>query len=328
MCLLLTQTKQSPVLSNEWLTDFYNSNSDGVGVIHANNGDLVIRKILPTCAADFISFYHSEIAGRDCAFHLRMRTHGEIDLANCHPYEVLNRAQHGIDLWLMHNGILSSGNASDPSKSDTWHYINDYIKPMLAANPDFAFHPSFSEIVGDHIGSTNKFVLMDNEGRMTVINEGAGVYWAGLWLSNTYAWSASDSASRKPQHSAKKAKKQAKEKPIERVSYLSAKYGYGYQYGANSYYDDENENALELDIQQYLDDLMYGGFYNAATLPLDICLDFINEFSFDDFADLVIMTLDRNINEEWFIRAISDFTQARAAFPYLGRKTQTELFYE
>jgi predicted glutamine amidotransferase len=127
MCLLVTQSSSSPILSDAWLEDFYDFNSDGVGVMFANNGDLVIKKILPKSAKEFIQFYRSDIQGRDCAFHLRMRTHGEIDLSNCHPYEVLNRAEHGIDLWLMHNGILSTGNKANPKMSDTWHYINDFL---------------------------------------------------------------------------------------------------------------------------------------------------------------------------------------------------------
>jgi predicted glutamine amidotransferase len=143
MCLLVTQSKSSPVLSDALLTDFYDANSDGVGVMFANGGDLVIKKIIPKNAAEFIQFYRADIQGRDCAFHLRMRTHGEIDLINCHPYEVLNRAEHGIDLWLMHNGVLSTGNRANVKLSDTWHYINDYLKPMLTGNPDFAFHPAF-----------------------------------------------------------------------------------------------------------------------------------------------------------------------------------------
>jgi hypothetical protein len=209
MCLLVTQSSSSPVLSDAWLENFYDYNSDGVGVMFSNNGDLVIKKIIPKNAQEFIQFYRADIQGRDCAFHLRMRTHGAIDLLNCHPYEVLNRAEHGIDLWLMHNGILSTGNKANEKMSDTWHYINDYLKPMLAGNPDFAFHPAFKALVADHIGGSNKFVLMDNEGRSVVINESAGVYWAGLWLSNTYAWDASKSAG-KNRVNAKKAKKQAK----------------------------------------------------------------------------------------------------------------------
>jgi hypothetical protein len=192
-----------------------------------NHGDLIIRKVLPQSAKEFIDFYHSEIAGRDCAFHLRMRTHGDIDLDNCHPYEVLTRSVHGIDLWLMHNGILSTGNKADETKSDTWHYINDYLKPMLSANPDFTFTPAFAEIVGEHIGASNKFILMDNEGRQTVVNQSSGVYWAGLWLSNTYAWSATRSASKSPIKGHKKQVKQSKEKPDPKPIYTS-KYASNY----------------------------------------------------------------------------------------------------
>ena len=212
MCLLITQNKNSQKLSNEWLEDFYTSNSDGLGVMYAQNNELIVEKFLPKNAKDLAHFYKNHIAGRDCAYHFRMRTHGDIDLFNCHPYEVLNKKEHGLDLWLMHNGILSTGNKADTTKSDTWHYIRDYLRPMLIDNPDFAFHPSFAQIVGSHISTSNKFVLMDNSGRMVTINQEQGVYWGGLWLSNTYAWSASNSASDKPTNSAKQAKKQAKEK--------------------------------------------------------------------------------------------------------------------
>lgn len=239
MCLLVTQKSTSPVLSNEWLMDFYSTNSDGAGVMYSKDGSLIIEKTLPKTAQDFIEFYHSHIKGKNCAFHLRMKTHGHIDLENCHPYEVLNTQDHGMDLWLMHNGILSTGNKADITKSDTWHYIRDYLRPMLIENPEFAFHPSFSDIVGKHIGSSNKFVLMDNQGRIATINQEAGVYWAGLWLSNTYAWSASASASDKPTISAKEAKKQAKEKPVK-FKPLAKSYNYSYSYG--DYYDASNSS--------------------------------------------------------------------------------------
>jgi hypothetical protein len=193
MCLLITQSQHSPKLSDAWLEDFYDYNSDGVGVMYVNNGNLVIEKVLPENAHQFVAFYREHIEGRDCAFHLRMRTHGDTDLENCHPYEVLNQAEHGIDLWLMHNGVLATGNSKDTSKSDTWHYIRDYLRPMLADNPGYAFTQGFADIIGTHIGSSNKFVLMDDQGRVAVINRSSGVYWAGLWLSNTYAWTAAKS---------------------------------------------------------------------------------------------------------------------------------------
>jgi hypothetical protein len=189
--------KENAPLSTAWLNDFYASNQDGVGVMYAERNELIIKKILPVSAADFVDFYRSEIQGKRCAFHLRMRTHGNTDLTNCHPYKLLDHATHGVDMALMHNGILSTGNARDTTKSDTWHYIRDILRPLLKNNPDYAFTKGFADLVGAHIGYSNKFVIMDSRGRMATVNKGAGVFFAGLWLSNTYAWSAPTEASKK-----------------------------------------------------------------------------------------------------------------------------------
>ena len=131
MCLLITQSNKSPALSDAWLEDFYSYNADGVGVMYSLDNQLIVEKILPKNAEDFVHFYRNNIQGKNCAFHLRMRTHGDIDLTNCHPYEVLNRSEHGIDLWLMHNGILSTGNKADDKKSDTWQLHFCYAGAFL-----------------------------------------------------------------------------------------------------------------------------------------------------------------------------------------------------
>ena len=144
MCLLVVQPASAPSLTQEWLEDFYSSNADGVGIMRSVDGELLIEKILPKNAQEFVDFYTNHIDGYDCAFHLRMKTHGNIDMENCHPYEVFNSAEHGLDVWLMHNGILGTGNAGDVTKSDTWHYIRDYLRPMLANNLDFAFTDAFA----------------------------------------------------------------------------------------------------------------------------------------------------------------------------------------
>jgi len=191
MCLLINQPKNLPAISNEWLTDFYYYNSDGIGVMYSNGrGRLVVQKALPRDEGELIEFYHRFIAGKACAWHLRMRTHGGIDLANCHPYPVLNFKQHGIDLQIMHNGVLHTGNHADDSMSDTHHFVARFLTPILADNPSLIFNKAFQELLADQIGAANKFILVDSLGRTVVINESAGVRWGGLWLSNTYAWSA------------------------------------------------------------------------------------------------------------------------------------------
>jgi hypothetical protein len=263
-----------------------------------------------------------------------MRTHGAIDLLNCHPYEVLNRAEHGIDLWLMHNGILSTGNKANPKMSDTWHYIADYLRPMLAGNPDFAFHPAFKALIEDHIGGSNKFVIMDNEGRQVVINESAGVYWAGLWLSNTYAWDASSSASKNRVNS-KKAKKQAKEIPETRSVYKNP-YGsyhlwdddfrsynasYGVDAGSYGIYK-KPDHDVDYVIEQNLDDLEYYGI--AHTVTVGQALDFVDVFGIDGFLDVIDQAIDHQIDAGWFDKVITDHKVARECFPYLGRYQEAQ----
>jgi len=197
MCLLHTHNADTK-LSDEWIKDFYIINPDGIGVMYSENDEagvprLVVKKFLPKTAADAVQIYNENIKGRDCAVHWRMATHGDIDMVNCHPYEVVGYDQ-ADPIYFMHNGVLSNGNWKDKSKSDTWWYAHDYLKPLLdpsmGGDPNLAFKAPFKEILGDSIGSSNKFVLMDRFGNMAIINEDAGVHWNGMWLSNTYAWSA------------------------------------------------------------------------------------------------------------------------------------------
>lgn len=313
MCLLITQKNNAPKLSDIWLRDFYTRNADGVGVMYAQNNKLVIKKIIPKNADEFIQFYRDYIQSRACAWHLRMRTHGDIDLLNCHPYEVLNRSEHGVDLWLMHNGVLSTGNKANPKFSDTWHYIQNYLKPMLSDNPDFAFHPSFKALIGDHIGVTNKFVLMDNKGRLSVVNEDRGVYWGNLWLSNTYAWSSQDTRSKPVTQ--KLGKKQIAKLPVEKVYkptysgvYPKSSFSSYYNNSYSSYYDDDKQ------IKTYLEDVrIIIGDHDITHFQ---ARNFVREFGIDVFLDVCDSVISGNLTPEWFKKCFTDYKTTRELFPY------------
>lgn len=186
MCLLVSQTASTKFTDN-FIKDVYRLNSDGLGVMYAEKSSLFINRVVPQTEKDFVDFFKDNIEGRDCAWHARMKTHGDIDLANCHPYQVLS-SEEGYPLYLAHNGILATGNAKDKSKSDTWHFIQDYLRPMLLKNPTFFMTDAFADLIGEFIGSGNKFILMDAYGNQVVINEERGVEHEGAWLSNTYAW--------------------------------------------------------------------------------------------------------------------------------------------
>lgn len=182
MCLLTQQTTTTK-FTDEFLADVFTKNSDGLGVMYAEDGKLHVYKCLPATAQDFIDFYRKHADGRNCVWHARMQTHGDIDLENCHPYMVTE------DVWLAHNGILSTGNNADKTKSDTWHFIRNFIRPALQGNPSLLLDKDWQAFIGEMIGKSNKFAMVRADGQVVVINAAAGVNYENAWLSNTYAWS-------------------------------------------------------------------------------------------------------------------------------------------
>lgn len=191
MCLLIQQTKETN-FSDEFLSGVYSRNSDGIGFMWAEDNKLNYYKALPATAKECIEIYREYAQGKDCCVHFRMKTHGNIDLTNCHPYPVFGFKDEEEDaempILLMHNGVLSTGNSADLTKSDTWHYIRNFIRPLLKADPEVMHTEAFQKIVASHIGSSNKFAMMDATGRTVILNRQAGVEYEGAWLSNTYAW--------------------------------------------------------------------------------------------------------------------------------------------
>ncbi len=189
MCLLIHKPA-NVTFTDEELRDFYTRNQDGYGVMYAEDGKLHSQKALGS-VDDWVAFFRSH-EHRELCVHLRMRTHGDIDLTNCHPYPVYGFEGEAVamPMLLMHNGVLATGNAKDPSKSDTWHYIRDWLRPLLNAAPELVHTPQFSKVIGAHIGN-NRFALMTHDGRVQIVNKYQGVEYKGAWFSNTYAWSAS-----------------------------------------------------------------------------------------------------------------------------------------
>ncbi len=181
MCLLVDQSAESN-FTYEFLAGVYRKNSDGLGIMYAEDGEVKVFKHLPKSVDDFINFYDQHAKGRDCIWHARMKTHGDIDMENCHPYKVTD------EIYMAHNGILSAGNDPDEAKSDTWHFINWVLRPALLADPTLLHNHGFQDYIAHMIGSSNKFAFMTAQGDSVVMNVKSGVNFEKSWLSNTYAW--------------------------------------------------------------------------------------------------------------------------------------------
>lgn len=182
MCILIQHDKTSS-FSDELLADFYKHNSDGFGLMYGDGNKIHITKSLGSLE-ETIALYRDLAEGRDCVIHYRMKTHGKIDLTNCHPYRITD------DLWVAHNGILSASNPINQDLSDTWHLIEYILKPIAEQNTDKFFEEDFIIYLESLIGSSNKLAFCHADGRTSIVNRDSGVDYQESWMSNTYAWSA------------------------------------------------------------------------------------------------------------------------------------------
>lgn len=190
MCLILASTaaKVRTVLLTTpgLLRDIYSSNPDGIGAMYiTSKGKLRTPKVLPRTVEEAFAFIR-QLPGddRNLALHFRWKTHGAIDMENCHPYPIVQGQVH-----FMHNGVLAHGNKDDKSKSDTWHYAKNVLTPQLSLSPDLFKVPSWIDFIETDIGRGNRFVFMDNTGEMVIANKDTGIEHDGVWFANTYAWS-------------------------------------------------------------------------------------------------------------------------------------------
>ena len=185
MCLLITgqsaKVRSTLLDTTGLIADIFSSNPDGLGVMYVNRRGLQRTKSLPKNAAEAREFIERlPDDDRQLALHWRWKTHGDIDMENCHPYDI----EAGVSA-MMHNGILHTGNKADPTKSDTWHFTRGYL---AGSTPDTLHDPNFAFLLGEFIGD-NRFAIMTADGRLTVVNQDQGIDHGEVWFSNTYAWS-------------------------------------------------------------------------------------------------------------------------------------------
>ena len=187
MCILMTapsKTLRHVLLGTPGLlASAFESNPDGYGVMYgtAKRGPKIIRKLPKTLAELRQLVEQLPQDDRQVAMHLRWRTHGAIDLSNVHPVAIEGGG------YLMHNGVLDTGNAADKTKSDTWHYARNYLDGAITP----AIHGSrLLKMLGEHIEG-NVFAIMTDDGQISVVNKKRGVEYEGVFFSNTYAWDVS-----------------------------------------------------------------------------------------------------------------------------------------
>lgn len=175
MCIIILNTKNT--LTKETLQESWKSNPDGAGLMYSDGQRLKIFKELKNKDKFFKEYYR--VRGKyplnNIVLHFRIKTHGQIDIHNTHPFRV------NKNLAFCHNGILSCVDVPKDSKLNDTILLNETILKNL---PDgFEQNEAIIKLLEEFIG-LNKIVLLDNLNQYTIINADMGHWKDGNWYSN------------------------------------------------------------------------------------------------------------------------------------------------
>lgn len=203
MCVIIHQPEGSH-LSKERAERLWKKNPDGGGFVFLDNGG----KFGGWKTMEFQEFWklfeqtRSQFPGRDFMLHMRIATHGTVNLDNVHPFRV---DEHTM---MAHNGIIH-GVPDDPTNqlSDTRIFIRDVLPRLPETWLDDEY---LTDMVQEWIGWSKLMFLTNNpklEKKVYILNEEKGTNADGMWFSNgagvykTVVTTAKGSYHRRPDHS-------------------------------------------------------------------------------------------------------------------------------
>lgn len=179
MCLAVFKPAKLGI-SEEYLRNAWQGNSDGAGFAFVRSNKVVIEKGFMG-VKDFLAAYDAAYkANKRSPFliHFRIRTQGDKSQDNTHPFPIKNGA-------LIHNGGLDgTGAAYHVGKSDTCLFA-ERLADKLSYDAVSARVKELSDAVG-----YNKLAMLYDNGKHVILNEGAGHWHNDVWFSNhSYSYS-------------------------------------------------------------------------------------------------------------------------------------------
>lgn len=187
MCVIIHKPANKDFDEKDLRTAFEN-NPDGFGFMYYDETlNKIIAKKSINITEDQIVKIVNRFKDRDVCYHYRYKTHGLINNAQCHPFKVLDKQKHGVDMYFMHNGTI---NTVTPNKdeSDTQAFNRQILKPLLSKKPSLIKSPAFQTMLLHMIGKGSKLCFMFGKGEVIKINAEAGAERHGCWVSNEYSF--------------------------------------------------------------------------------------------------------------------------------------------
>lgn len=188
MCLIVFKRNDRSVFTNRQFKNMIARNNDGLGIMYIEDGRVKHFKTVGSDKEKFKLFQQCRNKVT-YAMHSRYKTHGLINEKNCHPYELLSIDKGDpIDLYVMHNGVLDAPDI-DKDMSDTWHYMEYILKPIIKADIDLLWEsPHIQRMITKAIGGSKLLFMRSDPVKfpILILNSTLGTEKDGCWLSNSH----------------------------------------------------------------------------------------------------------------------------------------------
>lgn len=204
MCVII-QRNPGVILPEEKIWSATQVNSDGYGISFIDRGRIETIKEYPTGGnkPELILKRLQDAPDIPAYVHLRFRTAGKTNTENCHPFTVLTKDTHGLDVQFMHNGTMTEF-SGDKDYSDTYCFNESILKPLLAnfqlgkkvdgdEDTGILEDPVVFHILQKYAGAGGVFTLYDSDDRYMIINQQNGTTFKDengkeWWASNSYSF--------------------------------------------------------------------------------------------------------------------------------------------
>jgi len=175
MCVVILKPKNI-VISKDTLNKCWQANQHGGGFAFAHNGKIALFKSLDK--KDFMKKLLSSMSRfpqENFIIHFRIRTSGNISMANIHPF-VINKNNV-----FAHNGHIS-GFPNHAKISDTRFFQKAILSEMKL---DIENKAQMS-LISMAIGQNNLMAFLNSSGKYSLANEESGTWESGSWFSNMF----------------------------------------------------------------------------------------------------------------------------------------------
>ena len=206
MCVIASIPAGQDV-SEEDIRDMWTRNPDGGGISYIDKGQVKVYKSMKLKPyLKKIKTVIKNFGDEDILLHMRIATHGEVCIANTHPFAVKQNGKACKNIVFAHNGILPSAyqtgkkdiDADGIQISDTRQFNELFWSNFDIYSIDDA---RVREAIDDILGWGNKFVVFNADKLLRkttyIFNESRGTWRDGIWLSNTNHCTVSYSNNRK-----------------------------------------------------------------------------------------------------------------------------------